>query len=111
MSVPNQCSAEGGFRRWTGARACGSTVPSQGANSAASTIIASTAAPATAVGWRRKASRKRGQDGEGAGAAMSVADARIEQPVGQVHGEVDQHVDAGEQQDHALDDGVIAAQD
>src|SRR5258708_10969438 len=108
MSVPNQCSPEGGFRRWIGASVCGSTVPSHGASDAVSTITASTIAPAMAVGWRRNASRNRCQVGDadfGTGKTalvMSVANARVEQPVRKIDQQVDQYVHAREQQDHAL---------
>src|SRR6185295_13640978 len=118
MSVPNQNSAEGCFNRCTGATAWGSTVPSQGASAATSSIAASTTPPTIAVGWRRNASRKRRQvSGDPAWAsgrasvATSVADARVEEHVGEVDREVDQHVEPGEDEDHSLDDGVVAAQD
>src|SRR5262245_35973155 len=99
MSVPNQNSLEGCFNRCTGATACGSTVASQGASMAKSTIAASTTPPAIAVGWRRKASLKRrhmsddsvGEPGR-AIAATSVPDARVEQHVGKIDREIDQHV-------------------
>ncbi len=39
---------------------------------------------------------------------VSHSDPRIDQSVGQVDSEVDQHVEAGENQDHALDDGIVA---
>ncbi len=43
--------------------------------------------------------------------AISVPDPRIEQRVAQVDQQVDQHVDRREQQDHALDDRIVAPQD
>src|SRR5882762_223329 len=116
MSVPNQCSLEGGLRRWIGASACGSTLPSHGASNAVSTITASTIAPTMAVGWRRNASRNHCQVGdanfgaERTAVVISVADARVEQPVRKIDQQVDQHVHAGEQQDYALNDRVIAPQ-
>src|SRR6185295_12916394 len=110
MSVPNQNSADGCRRRSTGATACGSTVPSQGASTAIRTMVSSTIPPAIAVGWRRNASLKRARVGDCecgpamALVAMSVADARIEEHIGEIDREVDQHVDAGKDQDHPLDD-------
>src|SRR5260221_12988332 len=117
MSEPNQKSAEGCLRRFTGATAWGSTVPSHGASTAMRIMASSTRPPAIAVGWRRSASRKLRQVGEtafgtsSATAAMSVADARIEEHVAQVHREVDEHVGRGKHEHHALDERVVAAQD
>src|SRR5262245_33110498 len=108
MSEPNQNSPDGCLSRLIGATAWGSTVPSPGASSAIAIIASRITPPAIAVGWRRNASRNRCQVGD---AAMSVADARIEQHVAQIHGEVDQHVGAGKDQHHALDDRIVAAQD
>ena len=50
MSLPNQNWADGGFNRLIGATACGSVVPSQGANIAIKIIINNTTAPTMAVG-------------------------------------------------------------
>src|SRR5687768_11062267 len=114
MSVPNQTSLEGCFSRLTGSTAWGSTVPSQGASTATRIMAASTIPPTIAVGWRRNASLKRpGATAASvrAAVAMSVADARIEVHVGEVHREVHEHVGAREDQDHALDDGIVAPQD
>src|SRR5688572_536404 len=117
MSEPNQKSAEGCFRRFTGATACGSTVPSHGARIATRIMASSTSPPMIAVGWRRSASRKLRQVGEtgfgmsSAAADMLVADARVEEHVAQVHREIDQHVCGGEDQHHALDDRVVAPED
>src|SRR6185295_7377020 len=116
MSVPNQCSLEGGLRRWAGESTCGSTVPSHGASNAIKSMSASTIPPRMAVGCLRKASWKRCQVGEadlGAArtvAVISVLDPRVEQPVGEIDQQIDQHVYPGEKQDHALDDRVIPAQ-
>src|SRR5262245_23414682 len=117
MSVPNQNCCEGCFKRLTGATACGSTVPSQGASAAIRIIAASTIPPTMAVGWRLNASLKRPMAGDCAGKmaisapAMSVADARIEEHVAQVHREVDQHVSSREDENDALNDRIIAPQD
>src|SRR5215831_209585 len=118
MSVPNQNCADGSFSRCTGATAWGSAVASHGASTATSSIAASTTPPAIAVGWRRRASRKRRQmsddSARGPGSASAVTSipyARIEQHVGQVDREVDQHVERREDENHTLDDGIVAAQD
>src|SRR5690349_19874455 len=117
MSEPNQYSAEGCLSRLSrvrGAAACGSTVPSQGARIAMPIMTRRITPPAIAVGWRRNAALKRSQSwtfpslGE---AAMSVADARIEQRIAQVHDEVDEHVGAREDEHHPLDDRIVASQD
>src|ERR1700724_599516 len=58
MSVPNQNVAEGSRVRRAGASAVGSTVPSHGASSAISSIVATRAPPTAMAGWRhRKPSR------------------------------------------------------
>src|SRR5436190_17171914 len=108
MSEPNQNSLEGCLSRWIGATACGSTVPSHGASSASAIMARRMTPPAIAVGCRRKASLNLSQVGD---AAMSIADARIQQHVAEIHGEVDEHVGAREDEHHALDDRVVAAQD
>src|SRR5258705_12415763 len=116
MSVPNQCSLEGGLRRWIGKSACGSTVPSQGASAAISTITASTTPPMMAVGWRRNALPNHCQGGDAdfraviMGVAMSIADARGEKPGRKIDQQGDHHVYTGEQQDHALNDRINAPQ-
>src|SRR5258706_7682661 len=103
MSVPNQCSLEGGLRRSIGESACGSTVPSHGASNAINTITASTSPPTIAVGCRRNASQNHCQVGDAdLGAvitvvAISVVDARVEKSVRKVDQQVDQHVYTGEQ--------------
>src|ERR1039457_316462 len=122
MSVPNQKSADGGFRRLIGATACGSTVPNQGAKIAMAIMQIRMTPPTSAVGWRLNASRKRRQVGDtdlgGAidGATIvsdtiSIAYARIEENVRQVDQQIDQHIDRGKNKNHALNDGVVAAQD
>src|SRR3954468_21680638 len=77
-------------------------------------------APATMVGWRRRKPRAFGVAIEKAGAAMlaetalmrlSIAHARVDQGVADVDREVDEHVGGREEQRHALDDRVVAAQD
>src|SRR5438093_9162854 len=120
MSVPNQKSADGGFSRLAGETACGSMVPSHGARNAMATMTTSMTPPMSAVGWRLNASRKRRHVGDtdlvATGAAstvvlISVTYPRVEQHVRKVDQQIDQHVDRGKNQDHALNDGIVAAQD
>src|SRR5436190_1095935 len=118
MSLPNQNSADGGFKRRIGDTASGSTVPSHGAKMAIAIIKSSTTPPTIAVGWRRNASRRNCQVEEtGFGAAstviadMSVTNPRVEEHIRQIDREIDQHVDRREHQDHPLDDRVVATQD
>src|SRR5438046_4811951 len=120
MSVPNQKSADGGFRRLAGETACGSIVPSRGARNATATITIRMTPPMSAVGWRLNASRNRRHVGDtdlvatGAASAvvlMSITYPRIEQHVRKIDRKIDQHVDRGKNQDHALNDGIVAAQD
>src|SRR4030095_17223956 len=40
----------------------------------------------------------------------AIADPRIDEDVEDVHCQIDQHVRGGGDQDHALDDGVVAAE-
>src|ERR1700694_4058213 len=58
MSLPNQNAAEGSRVRRAGASAVGSTVPSQGASSAISSIVATSAPPTAIAGWRHRKPRK-----------------------------------------------------
>src|SRR5690348_8792331 len=122
MSVPNQYAADGGRSRFAGDTASGSTVPSHGASSAIATIATRITPPTIAIGWRRNASRKRRHVGDteratpsdaaGSAVAMSsIANARVEQRVGQVDRQVHEHVYRREDQRDALDDRVVAAQD
>src|SRR5688500_5804539 len=116
MSLPNQNSADGCRSRLTGSTACGSTVPSHGAKIATRTIANRTTPPTIAVGWRRNASRNRCHVGDTdlpagmATALISVADARIEQHIADIHEQIDHYVRRREHQDHALVDRIVAAQ-
>src|SRR5258706_3972258 len=103
MSLPNQNSADGGFKRRIGDTASGSTVPSHGAKTAIAIISSSTMPPTIAVGLRRNASRRNCQvDETGFGAAStliadtSVPDPRVEEPVREIDRQIDQHVDRRE---------------
>src|SRR5438046_7423211 len=100
MSVPNQNSAEGGFRRLAGETACGSIVPSHGARNAMATMTMSMTPPMSAVGWRLNASRKRRHVGdtervEPTGGRLSVVELmsitypRIEQHVRKIDRKID----------------------
>src|SRR5438128_11439413 len=120
MSVPSQKSADGGFRRLAGETACGSIVPSHGARNAMATMTMSMTPPTSAVGWRLNASRKRRHGGDtdlvATGAAravvlISITYPRMEQHVRKIDRQIEQPVDRGKNQDHALDDGIVAAQD
>src|SRR5262245_4179793 len=109
-SVPSQLNCEGGRSRFTGLAAMGSPAI-RGAASAASATTASTMTPPTRVGLRRAKCHTPLRRDIGAISAvatvMSVADPGIEQGVGQVDQQIDDHINPGEQQDDALNDGVI----
>src|SRR5438876_953174 len=118
MSVPSQKSAEGGFSRLAGETACGSIVPIHGARIAMANMTMRMTPPMSAVGWRLNASRNRRHVGDtdlvatgaaGAVVLMSITYPRIEQHVREIDRQIDQHVDRGKNQDHALDDGIVAA--
>src|SRR6185437_6142558 len=103
MSVPNQCVADGHLSRLSGDRACGSTVPSHGANIAIATMISRSPPPTTIVGCRLtvRHTPRRGTGGTPASGrsvwAMVmplVSDARVEQRIAQIDQQVDQHIDA-----------------
>src|SRR3989442_276649 len=88
--------------------------------SAMASMTMSMTPPTSAVGWRLNASRKRRHVGDtdlvATGAAravvlISITYPRIEQHVRKIDRQIDQHVDRGKNQDHALDDGIVAAQD
>src|SRR5208283_808130 len=100
MSVPNQNSRDGGLRRLMGATAWGSTVPSHGARIATAIMHRRMPPPMSAVGCRRKASRKRRQVGDSdlsdaserasrVKASISIANARIKKHVGKINQQVD----------------------
>src|SRR5712691_10343128 len=113
MSVPNQYCGEGHLSRRTGANACGSTVPSQGANTAIPVINNNNTVPTTIVGWRRTWRRmplRRAGSALGRVSSLSmmaidlrplIPDAGVEQRVAQIDQEVDQHIGGREYQDDA----------
>src|SRR5881394_2679428 len=117
MSVPNQNSAEGGFKRLAGETACGSIVPSQGARNAMATMTMSMTPPMSAVGWRLNASRKRRHVGDtdlvatGAASAVvliSITYPRIEQHVRKIDRKFDQPEAREKNKDPPLNDGIVA---
>src|SRR5260370_24773796 len=78
------------------------------------------AKPIATVGWRRRSSRKAARSrraaeiaskSSGAVVMASIPHARIEHGVAQIHQQIDDHIGRREQQDDALYDGVVAAQD
>src|SRR5947207_14761322 len=120
MSVPNQKSADGGFRRLAGETACGSMVPSNGARIAMATMTMSMTPPMSAVGWRLNASRKRRHVGDtdlvatGAASAVvliSITYPRIAQHVRKIDRQIEQHVARGKNKDQPLKDGIVGAED
>src|SRR6266568_7562593 len=85
-------------------------------------IKSSSTLPTTMVGWRRIYRRvPLSRAGAGAGRVRSlwmmamdaplVPDARVEQRIAQIDQQVDQHIGGRENEDDALDDRVVAAQD
>src|SRR2546423_15224232 len=100
LSVPIQCttervapssprtvrSAPGYLLRATGSMRTGSPVARMGASTATTTMIASTAPPKIMLRFTR----------------TSIPDPRIEDDVGEVDEEVDDHVEHREEQDHRL---------
>src|SRR5262249_56920722 len=107
---PNHQRSEGGRRRLTGAILSGS-LTKDGPASATAIRASSSTAPNVMVGLRRIAvgSEKR-RGSSSAMATMSVADARIEEGVGDVNQEIDQHLGEREHQDQALHDRIVALQ-
>src|SRR5262245_6144041 len=74
------------------------------------------ASPATMVGWRRRIPRRGGADEASSGTSTprtdgSVADAGVEEDIEDVDEEVQQHVDARDDQDDALDHRIVAPHD
>src|SRR5262245_43248360 len=116
-SVPNHQRSDGGRRRFTGASLNGSWVAISGAQTAMMTRTASSTPPKAMVGLRRiaVASEKR-RPGDGARSSVmtamscSVTDPRIEEGVGDVDDQVDDHLGGGEHQDQPLYDGIVALQ-
>src|SRR5436190_17167835 len=112
-SVPNHQRSDGGRSRLTGAIFRGS--PTKDGPITATTISRNSSTPPNAiVGLRRMAvasEKRRGGSGRSSAmATMSVADPRIEEGVGDVDHQVDQHLGRGEDQDQALDDRIVTLQ-
>src|SRR5262249_11439107 len=129
-SVPNGCAQLGALRIALQLVAFGSAGASQGAASATITKASTTSRPPTAGGRRarrRQATRTRSPriaPARGPAASTAVAgalsgliaatlhpDARVEEGVGHIHEEVQQHVGARGDEDHALDDRIVAGED
>src|SRR5437870_3000569 len=127
-SVPNGCASEGALRIWLQSVRAGSLVAIHGAPSAMTTKIATTIAPTTAAGrWRATRQRRHhapacglaasaasGSDTadvavlSGIGGAPADADAWVQDRVGDVHQQVDEHVRRRREQHHALHDRIVA---
>src|SRR6185503_12327340 len=101
-SVPNQCSPVGRARRALTSSTCGSTPAIRGAPSATSTFSATRTAPSTALRRRRKTRSSR---------MLAKPDAGVDGEVGQVHEEVDGGIGQRDEEHHALDHGIVSAQD
>src|SRR5262245_6306687 len=107
----------------TGLSACGSVVPHRFAPSALMAMRARHSAPAASVGLRRRKRAAFGWNRCGARASAdsmstapgpptrSVPDAGIEDDIGQIDDEVEEHVDARDDEDDALNDGIVTAHD
>src|SRR5712692_6246245 len=106
-SVPNQAPADGGRSRWIGRICRGSPVHHTGANTAPATMRTRTNPPTIRVGWRTSTRRARATTFS----RGLIPDARIQEDIEHVDDEVHQHVDAGDEQEHALDHGIVAADD
>src|SRR5919106_815844 len=96
-SVPRKFVPLGGFSRLTGSSRVGSWVATRPAASAAASMSTKIAVPTTTLGLRRS--------------RLPIADPRIDEDVEHVDHEVDEHVRGGGDEDDALHDGVVAAQD
>src|SRR5262245_34201425 len=127
-SVPNGCAHVGALRICFQSPWIGSTVAIHGASTAITTNSSTVTAPAADTGRLRvrRQARRNGPAGRSAdtlaGAAAVTgelgvtdrapdADARVEQRVRYVHQQVDQHVGAGGDEHHALDQRVVARED
>src|SRR6266403_845039 len=98
-SVPNHQRSDGGRSRLTGAILNGSLVAISGARIAMTIRAASSRPPKAMVGLRRMAvtsEKRRGGARSSTRMAMSVADSRVEEGVGDVDDQVDHHLGRGE---------------
>src|SRR6266508_1939282 len=118
-SVPNQNSGAGSRSRVSVRRYVGSTLPRYGAAWPVARMSERQASLATRVDWRRRKHR-RAAPGSGAvaaaigaapAAARSVADAGVEEDIQDVDDQVQEHVDARDDEDHALDHRVVPPDD
>src|SRR5215510_11355647 len=122
MSVPNQCSTDGGRNRAMGLSSWGSTVPPYGAATAISTMSTKSNPPPARVGlrctkrrsrrWRLVAWQRFGRccDHGVWPCAALVADTRVEERVCHIHQQIHQYIDTRKDQDNALNDRIIAVQ-
>src|SRR5499433_3878876 len=118
-SVPRMWVALGGLSREAGDSRVGLYEESTPASSAAAMKTSRMSAPVTTLRLPR---RRRSQRGRVAGAAARavgtrtstaasvIADARVDERVEEIHAQVDEHVGGGGDEDHALDHGVVAAE-
>src|SRR5947199_7250753 len=105
-SVPRKFAALGAFRRWAGLSRRGSWVEMTPASSAARITTARIAAPIAMLRLRAACRR---QVGRAPGSA--IADPGVDEDVEHIDHEIDQHVCGGGDQDNALHDRIVSAQD
>src|SRR5438034_2078570 len=132
-SVPNQCVAPGAVSRAETSMRNGSSAIS-GASTPTTVVMASNARPTTVARRRTKrtsqrARRRTGSAGLGSASTLMagrdeprrganravkwfslISDPGIEDDVREIHREIDEHVNAGDADDDALDDGIVAPQ-
>jgi len=94
----------------------GSTVPHRGAPSPVKRMRARQTRPPTMVGWRltklrRAADSARATPRSASAPAASVADTGVEEDIQEVDHQVEEHIDAGDDEHDALDHGVVAPHD
>src|SRR5206468_3834542 len=132
-SVPNQCVAPGAVSRAETSMRSGSSAIS-GASTPTTVVMASNARPTTVARRRtrrtsQRARRRTGSAGLGSARTLMagrdeprrganravkwfslISDPGIEDDVREIHREIDEHVNAGDADDDALDDGIVAPQ-
>src|SRR5690554_2728954 len=113
-SVPNQCSAEGGCRRARRFCLAGGASAMTGARTATSTSASTSTRPNTAMRFRKKrrtaGERRKPVRTSGTARASAIADPRVEQGIGEVHQQVHDDEDHGDEQHGALHQrGVLRA--
>src|SRR5712691_13460935 len=119
-SVPHQCSHEGGMRieaKSISSGFCGATHPEKMPANIMTKIMTKLTAPNGCC--RQKSRNALGTESAGAGAtgtsivigASVIADPRIEHGVEQIHREIDEDVERGDQHHHALYQREVVARD